>query len=137
MRKWLSGLAAGLVLGAAVGAIAHEAASGLPDRPPGSNEVLKAGLESAPDLEVILSDVVIPAKSAVPRHFHPGEEFVYVLEGSAIHVEEGAADRVYGAGEAFVIRRGKVHAPRAGETPVRAVVFRVHVKGEPERTLVE
>ena len=104
---------------------------------PGSHTVLVAPLETADGLEVIISDVVIPAHGSVPPHYHPGEEFVYVIEGSAVHVEEGQEDRVYSAGDAFVIRKGRVHAPRGGDQPARAIVFRVHVAGQPERILVD
>ena len=109
----------------------HEPVAAQPK--PGSNTVLTAPLETADGLEVIISDVVIPANGSVPRHYHPGEEFVYVIEGAAVHVE----DRVYSAGDAFVIRKGRVHAPRAGDRPARAIVFRVHVAGQPERILVD
>ena len=99
--------------------------------------MLVAPLETAPGIEVIISDVVIPPDAGVPPHYHPGEEFVYVIEGSAIHREEGKEDKVYHAGEAFVIGKGKVHAPKTGDEPARAIVFRVHPVGEPERILVE
>ena len=42
-----------------------------------------------------------------------------------------------GGAAAFVIRKGRVHAPRAGDRPARAIVFRVHVAGQPERILVD
>ncbi|WP_136658764.1 cupin domain-containing protein [Nitratireductor sp. XY-223] len=104
---------------------------------PGSNTMLRAPLETAPGIEVIISDVVIPPNTAVPPHSHPGEEFVYVIEGSAVHREEGKEDRVYRAGEAFAIGRGKVHAPFTADQPARAIVFRVHVEGKPERIPAE
>lgn len=105
--------------------------------PPGSNEMLRAAISGVEGLEVIISDVVIPPGAEVPRHYHPGEEFVYVIEGDAIHVEEGQPDRVLKAGDAMVIRPEAVHAPRGGEKGARAIVFRVHKAGQPERILVE
>jgi quercetin dioxygenase-like cupin family protein len=105
--------------------------------PPGSNEMLRSPLSGAEGLEVIISDVVIPPEATVPRHYHPGEEFVYVIEGSAVHVEEGQPDRVVQAGEALVIPPGVAHAPRGGPEGARAIVFRVHVEGAEERTLVD
>jgi len=100
---------------------------------PGSNEMLKAPIQAAPDLEVTVSDVIIPPGATVPAHSHPGEEFVYVVEGSAVHVEQGKPDRPVEAGEAMVITPGAVHAPRGGPDGARAIVFRVHKKGQPER----
>ena len=101
--------------------------------PPGSNEMLRAPITVSDGLEVIISDVVIPPNASVPRHYHPGEEFIYVLEGSAIHVEEGQPDRELKAGDTYVIPPEAIHMPRGGPDGARAVVFRVHVQDPPER----
>lgn len=104
---------------------------------PGSNQMLRAPITTADGLEVIVSDVVIPPNKTVPRHYHPGEEFLYVIEGSAVHVEEGKPDRILKAGDAYVIPPQAEHAPRSGSEGARAIVFRVHVQGKEERILVE
>jgi len=101
--------------------------------PPGSNQMLRAPITISDDLEVIISDVVIPPGATVPRHYHPGEEFLYVIEGSAVHVEEGKEDQVLSAGDAYVIPPEAEHAPRGGPNGARAIVFRVHKDGLPER----
>ena len=75
--------------------------------------------------------------ATVPRHYHPGEEFVYMIEGSAVLVEEGKPDRILEAGDSYVIPPRAVHAPRGGSDGARAVVFRVHVAGKPERILTD
>ena len=105
--------------------------------PPGSNQILRAPITIAEGLEVIISDVIIPAGAAVPRHYHPGEEFIYVIKGSAVHVEEGKPDTILKAGDSYVIPPLAVHAPRGGVDGARAVVFRVHVAGKPERILTD
>ena len=104
---------------------------------PGSNQMLRAPITAVDGLEVIISDVVIPPHATVPRHYHPGEEFLYVLEGSAVHVEEGKPDQILKAGDSYVIPPRAVHAPRGGPNGARAVVFRIHVKGSEERILVK
>jgi quercetin dioxygenase-like cupin family protein len=104
--------------------------------PPGSNLMLRAPVTVADGLEVIISDVVIPPDATVPRHYHPGEEFVYVIDGFAVHVEEGKPDQILKAGDAYVIPPHAVHAPRGGPDGARAIVFRLHVEGEEERILV-
>ena len=101
--------------------------------PPGSNQMLRAPIQAAPGLEVIISDVIIPPNASVPWHHHPGEEYVYVIEGSAIHREAGQADMVLKAGETYAIRPNAKHSPVGGPNGARAIVFRVHVKGQPER----
>ena len=103
--------------------------------PPGSNEMLRAPISVGDGLELIISDVVIPPNGQVPQHFHPGEEYLYVLEGSAIQVEEGKPDRELRAGDTYVIAPRAKHSPRAGPQGARAVVCRVHVAGAPERVL--
>lgn len=105
--------------------------------PPGSNEILRALVTESDGLEVIISDVVIPPNASVPRHYHPGEEFLYLIEGSAIHREEGQPDRLLQAGDGYVIPPRAVHSPVGGPDGARAIVFRVHVEGQPERILVE
>jgi quercetin dioxygenase-like cupin family protein len=114
-----------------------EAPEAAPRPPPGSNQMLRAPLTVAEGLEVIISDVVIPPNATVPRHYHPGEEFIYVLEGSAVHMQEGQPDQTLRAGDTYVIPPRAAHAPRGGPDGARAIVFRVHVEGEEERILVE
>ncbi|MBV5260780.1 cupin domain-containing protein [Synechococcus moorigangaii CMS01] len=104
---------------------------------PNSNTMLRAPVSMADDLEVIISDVTIPAGKSWPLHYHPGEEFIYMLEGSVVHIETGQPDQLLTAGDTYVIPPYAPHAPLGGPEGGRAIVFRVHVKGEPERTLVE
>jgi quercetin dioxygenase-like cupin family protein len=108
-----------------------------PALPPGSNEMLRAPIKLADGLEVIISDVIIPPNKTVPRHYHPGEEFVYIIEGSVVHVEAGKPEFILKAGDAVTIAPEVEHAPRGTKEGARAVVFRVHPKGTSERTLVE
>lgn len=108
-----------------------------PNLSPGSNEMLRAPITMADGLEAIISDVIIPPNATVPRHYHPGEEFIYVIEGSAIHVEEGQPNQVLKAGDTYVIPPQAEHAPRGGPKGARAIVFRIHIEGEKERILIE
>ncbi len=109
------------------------AACEVPMPPPGSNEVLRTKVEVAEGLEVIIADVYIPPDATVPRHYHPGEELVYILSGSAVQVEEGQPDRLLEAGEAYVIPAEAVHEPYGGPNGGRAIVFRLHLEGMEER----
>jgi len=128
---WLA--AAGLFATALPFAYAQEPPAEARRLPPGSNEVLRSVLAENPDLEVIVSDVIIPPNATVARHFHPGQEFLYLIEGSAVHIEEGKPDLPLKAGDTYVIPPRAIHSPRGGPEGARAIVFRVHVKGQPER----
>ncbi len=127
-------IAAAFLLSGCVNIDAHHRTDTVETRPPpGSNLMLRGPITISDDLEVIISDVVIPAGASVPRHYHPGEEFVYVIEGSAVHIEAGKADQILSAGDAYVIPPEAEHAPRGGPNGARAIVFRVHKTGLPER----
>lgn len=100
---------------------------------PGSNQVLRSTLAGVPGVEVIVSDVVIPPNAQVARHYHPGEEFLYLIEGTATHIEEGKPDLPMKPGDSYAIPARAIHSPRGGPEGARAIVFRVHVAGQPER----
>ena len=124
-------IAAGLYVAALPFAYAQAPEATRP--PPGSNEVLRSPLAGTPGVEVIVSDVVIPPNGQVARHYHPGEEFLYLIEGTAIHVEQGKPDLPLKVGDSYAIPPRAIHAPRGGPEGARAIVFRVHVAGQPER----
>ncbi|MAP95062.1 MAG: cupin [Ponticaulis sp.] len=104
---------------------------------PGSNEMLRAPITVSDGLEVLISDVIIPPNAAVPLHYHPGEEFLYLIEGTAIHRQEGIEDLPMSAGDTYVIPPNATHSPIGGPNGARAIVFRVHVANMPERILVD
>jgi hypothetical protein len=51
--------------------------------------LMRTQLEGVKNTEVILSRAFIPANSSLPKHWHPGEEFVYVLDGSVTLWQKG------------------------------------------------
>ena len=95
--------------------------------------LLRAELEVVEGTEVIMSRIEIPAGTELPKHYHPGEEFVYVLEGSGTAWLKGKDDVHFKAGDFMKIPYKQVHTARAGDTGFKALVFRVHQKGQPER----
>ena len=46
-------------------------------------------LAGVDDTEVVISHVTIPPNTSLQKHWHPGEEFAYVLEGSATLWQQG------------------------------------------------
>lgn len=99
--------------------------------------LLSAELEGVENTEVIVSRVTIPPGTALPKHWHPGEEFAYVLEGSATLWQDGMEDVTVKAGDVVKIPLKQVHTAITGEEGATILVFRVHEHGKPERTLVE
>jgi len=95
--------------------------------------LLATELERVAGTEVIVSRVTLPPNAALPKHRHPGEEFGYVLEGSAVFSLEGEADRSITKGDVARVPLKRVHSVRSGDEGATILVFRVHEKGMPER----
>jgi len=94
-------------------------------------------LELAEGREVVVSHIVIPANTTLPKHWHPGEEFVYILEGTGILWQEGKTDVVLKKGDVYKVPLKQVHTAKTLEDGAIILVFRVHEKGKPVRVNVE
>lgn len=99
--------------------------------------LLSAQLEGADGTEVIVSRVTIPPNTALPKHWHPGEEFAYVLEGSVVLWRDGEADTTGTKGDVLKVSLKQVHTAVTRDQGATILVFRVHEQGKPERVLVE
>jgi quercetin dioxygenase-like cupin family protein len=99
--------------------------------------LLKAELDGFAGAEVIVSRVTIPPHTSLPKHWHPGEEFGYVLEGSVVLWQDGKEDIVGTAGDVVKIPLKQVHTAFTRDEAATILVFRVHERGKPERIPVE
>ena len=64
---------------------------------------------SVPGREVVQALVGIPPGATAPRHWHPGEELVYVVEGLLEYRLDGRPPVTLKAGEVLFIPYGVVH----------------------------
>ena len=101
------------------------------------DNILTSRLELAEGMEVVVSHIVIPPHTELPKHWHPGEEFVYVLEGSGILWQDGMEDMHLKTGDVVKIPLKQVHTARTTDSSATILVFRVHESGQPVRVLVE
>ena len=99
--------------------------------------LLSAQLEGVDGTEVIVSRVTIPPNTALPKHWHPGEEFAYVLEGSVVLWRDGEAETTGRKGDVLKVSLKQVHTAVTRDQGATILVFRVHEQGKPERVLVE
>ena len=99
--------------------------------------LLAGQLERVEGTEFVVSRVKIPPHMSLPKHWHPGEEFVYVIDGRVTLWQEGKEDLVFSAGDAAKVPLKQIHTAKTGEEGVDLVVFRVHETGKPERVLVD
>ena len=93
---------------------------------------------SIPGYETIQTRVDFAPGAAFPKHKHPGEEIIYVVEGSIEYDVEGKPPVTVNAGGVFFISAGTVHAAKNVGT-VNAAELGTYVveKGKPLVTLVE
>lgn len=100
-------------------------------------DLMTSQLEGVEGTEVVVSRVTIPPNTTMPKHWHPGEEFAYVLKGSLVLWQEGQADIIGNEGEVVKVPLKHVHTAMTTEEGATVLVFRVHELGQPGRTLVE
>jgi quercetin dioxygenase-like cupin family protein len=93
---------------------------------------------SVPGREVIQVRVELAPGVSFPKHTHPGEEIIYVLEGSLEYEVEGKPPVTLKAGEVLFIPAGTVHAARnVGSGNAAELATYVVEKGKPLVVLVK
>jgi quercetin dioxygenase-like cupin family protein len=93
---------------------------------------------SVPEREMIQVRVDIEPDSPPIRHFHPGEEIIYVLEGSLEYQIDGQPTKVYNAGQALTVPAGVIHAVRnIGSHNATELATYVVEKGKPLLTVAD
>ena len=102
-----------------------------------AENLLRESIAGVEGKEVIVSRVSFPPHTELPWHWHPGEEFFYVIEGSVTLKRRGEGDLTASQGGAQKIAPQVIHTGRTGEQGAELVIFRVHAAGEPERYLVD
>ena len=102
-----------------------------------AENLLRDSIADAEGKEIIVSRVSFPPHTELPWHWHPGEEFFYVIEGSVTLKRRGEPDLPASQGDAQKIAPQIIHTGSTGEQGAELVIFRVHAVGEPERYLVD
>jgi quercetin dioxygenase-like cupin family protein len=88
--------------------------------------------------EVIQNRVEIGPEAPPFKHFHPGEEVIYVLEGTLEYQIAGESPRTVAAGEGLMVPAEAVHAVRnVGGGPAAELATYLVEKGKPLITLVD
>ncbi len=97
----------------------------------GFSELQRAEVVDANGLEVVMGLVKRPAGSVSPKHYHPGGEFGFVLEGAVTVETENESRVTLKAGASFYQPPGEWHRIRTTTEGAEAVVFRVLKRGQP------
>lgn len=93
---------------------------------------------SIPGREVIQVRTELDPGAVAPKHTHPGEEIIYVLEGSWEYQVEGQPQKTLKAGDVLFIPYGVVHSAKNVGT-VKGAELGTYVveKGKPLLKLVK
>ncbi len=87
--------------------------------------------------EAIVGLLEVTSQFSFSKHYHPGTELGYVLEGSLVLDIEGQPPVTLKAGQAFHVPYRKVHSGQVTDVPARVLISRIHTKGQPVRINVE
>jgi quercetin dioxygenase-like cupin family protein len=95
--------------------------------------LLRTDLKGLEDKEGVVLLVELAPGAAAGKHYHPGNEVNYVLEGSVVLEIEGKPPITLQTGATSHIPAGEVHNVRnAGASgPLKLLVFWVAEKGQP------
>jgi quercetin dioxygenase-like cupin family protein len=89
---------------------------------------------SAPGRVMIQNRVVISPAAKPIRHKHPGEEIIYVLEGSLEYRIDGRTPQTYTAGQALTVPADTVHSVHGDGAELATYIVE---KGKPFIVLAE
>ena len=93
---------------------------------------------SAPGREVIQVIVELEPGTTAPRHSHPGEEMIYVLEGAWEYTLDGKPPVVLKAGDVLFVPAGTIHMARnVGPGSGSELATYIVEKGKPLLTLAK
>ncbi|HTX32816.1 MAG TPA: cupin domain-containing protein [Solirubrobacteraceae bacterium] len=93
---------------------------------------------SIPGKVVIQNRVQVGQEAKPFRHWHPGEEIIYVLEGTLEYTIDGVGAKVYKAGDVLMVPRETVHAVKnVGNGDAAELATYVVDKGKPFLVLVD
>lgn len=93
---------------------------------------------SAPGREVIQTRVDFDPGYVSPKHKHPGEEIIYVLEGTLEYGVEGQPTKIYKPGDVLMVPAETVHwARNVGSSNGAELATYIVEKGKPLFVLVK
>jgi quercetin dioxygenase-like cupin family protein len=138
MRRTTITLGLTLAVGITLGALGHQFLSAQ-QQTVKRTELLKTAVEGMEGKEAVMYMAELAPGATAGKHFHPGPEFAYILDGSLILENEGQAPKTFKAGETFhnpakIVHDAKNASPTA---PTKVLVFMLIETGQPLATPVQ
>jgi quercetin dioxygenase-like cupin family protein len=138
MRRTAIMLAIALTVGIAVGVLGNQVL--IAQQQPVTRTILQQkDLDGVAGREVIMYRAEAAPGGVAGRHYHPGPELLYILEGALILEHDGQAPVTLKAGESAHIPAKHIHNAKNASTiePAKVLVFLVGEKGQPLATPVQ
>jgi quercetin dioxygenase-like cupin family protein len=125
-------------VGIAVGVIGNQVLVAQP-QPFKRTALLKTDLADVAGKEAVVLTVEGAPDVVIGKHYHPGEEFIYVMEGAVTLEVEGKPPVTVKAGEVYHMPAKAVHGGKNPSTtaPFKILTFGVFEKGQPDTTRVQ
>lgn len=81
--------------------------------------------------DVLVTRATFPANFSLPKHFHPVEEYAYVLEGEIRLKIDGEIEKVCKSGDFAFIPAQRIHSANTGDAPATLLIYRIQPQGQP------
>jgi quercetin dioxygenase-like cupin family protein len=133
MRRTVCTLGLALLVGIALGATGTQVLRAQTETTT-RTVLLRTDLEGIEGKEGIIMVAVIAPGTETGKHFHPGHEFAYVLDGSGILEVEGKSPMALTPGTTIYQPPGQVHNGRnaSATAPLKILVLHISEKGKPD-----
>jgi quercetin dioxygenase-like cupin family protein len=138
MKRIAGMLVLTLAVGIALGVIGNQTL--IAQQAPVARTILQQkDLEGATGREVIMYRAELVPGGTAGRHYHPGPELLYVLEGTLILEHDGQQPVTLKAGESVHVPAKHIHNAKndSNTAPTKVLVFLVGEKGQPLATPVQ
>ena len=98
--------------------------------------LLKTALTATEGKQLVVLLAEVPPNDTGSGHYHPGDEIVYILEGSVTFTLDGKPDVTLKAGETCHIPANQVHFGKTGSDGLKFLSIHVEEAGTRQRWLV-
>jgi quercetin dioxygenase-like cupin family protein len=97
--------------------------------------LLQTALTATAGKQIVVLLAEVPPDDTGVGHYHPGDEVIYVLEGSVTFTMDGQPDITLHAGETCHLPAQQVHFGKTGSTGLKFLSIHVEETGTQQRTL--
>jgi quercetin dioxygenase-like cupin family protein len=132
MKRMAYMLALALVVGIVMGVVGNQFLNAQ-QQPVKRTELLRTDLPGIEGKEGIVYIAELAPGAAAGKHYHPGSELFYVLEGSMILEVEGKPPATMKQGDVSHLSPKEVHDVKnaSATAPMKALIFQLPEKGQP------